>query len=42
MAPNNPNLLSCFKNKVRPEITTVSYFNPVERGSAFLAIKGLE
>jgi hypothetical protein len=29
-------------NKVRPEITTVSHFNLVERGPASLAIKGLK
>jgi hypothetical protein len=39
---DNPNLLSGFKNKVRPEVTTVSYFHLVERGPTFLAIKGLE
>jgi hypothetical protein len=42
VTPDNPNLLSCFKHKVRPEITTVSHFNLVERGPASLAIKGLK
>jgi hypothetical protein len=42
VTPNNTNLLSCFKNKVRPEVTTVSYLNPIEWGPAFLAIKGLK
>jgi hypothetical protein len=42
MTPDNSNLLSCFKHKVRPEITMVSYFHLVERGSALLAIKSLK
>jgi hypothetical protein len=42
VTPDNPNLLSGFKNKVRPKVTTVSYFHPVERGPAFLAIKVLK
>jgi hypothetical protein len=39
---DNPNLLSCFKHKVRPEITAVSYLNPIKWGPAFLAINGLK
>jgi hypothetical protein len=42
VTPDNPNLLSRFKHKVRPEITTVSHLNPVEWGSAFLAIQSLK
>jgi hypothetical protein len=42
VTPDNPNLLPCFKHQVGPEITTISYLNPVEWGPAFLAIKGFK
>jgi hypothetical protein len=42
VTPDNPNLLSYFKHKVRSEIATVSHLNLVEWGPAFLAIKSLK